>query len=519
MADIRCPNCGKSNPDLLDVCQFCQTPLKPDSVLRIGEKPTKKNTGELEPILPDWLKDVRQQARSAAEEEAQVEAQSQSSSNEPPDLLAGLASQAGDEDEDVPDWLASLNPTPREKPSAPSTAEPTQDLFAQLNQTESRSEPVRETPAEDTPAWMAGMRDQSPPPAEKDELSEWFTQASERPQETVESSGEHVDSGWGSPLDFSAEAAPPAKVEEDLSWLRNLEAESKKTGELDTPKQGADWNADFDLPSTPSATSASQNDLSWLDRLGGIEEPSQPQPDPSAASQSQGDLSWLDQFGGVSEPPAAAKPPASEQDLSWLNNLGAPSEPQPVDAAPNQQIPPEPFAPGEDLDWLNMLGGSQPAQSDQPLAEEKRPVEDLGWLNDLGGKPEELAAPPFAAPEPGVESITPRQTAPLNKDAVKDKDAVPDWLKRATEARSMPAPGDLSMEWFSSSNQPPQEKTPPSTPALAPVGSDLPSTPSESSSLSNEDVDSLFSVEMPDWLSRAEPEAQAGVPSQAGMCR
>ena len=70
MADIRCPNCGKNNPDFLDVCQFCQTPLKPESVLRIGEKPTKKNTGELESILPDWLKDMRQQARDAAEEEA-----------------------------------------------------------------------------------------------------------------------------------------------------------------------------------------------------------------------------------------------------------------------------------------------------------------------------------------------------------------------------------------------------------------------------------------------------------------
>ena len=77
MADIRCPNCGKNNPDILDVCQFCQTPLKPQSTLRIGQSPTKKNTGELESVLPDWLRDVRQQARDSAEADAQVAAESE----------------------------------------------------------------------------------------------------------------------------------------------------------------------------------------------------------------------------------------------------------------------------------------------------------------------------------------------------------------------------------------------------------------------------------------------------------
>ena len=90
MADIRCPNCGKNNPDWLDVCQFCQTPLKPESVLHIGEKPTKKNTGELESVLPDWLKDMRQQAKDAAQEEAaQAAAKRPQKEEEPPDLLAG----------------------------------------------------------------------------------------------------------------------------------------------------------------------------------------------------------------------------------------------------------------------------------------------------------------------------------------------------------------------------------------------------------------------------------------------
>jgi len=47
MADIRCSHCGKDNPDFFDVCQFCQSPLKPESMLHIGDEPTKKDTGEL----------------------------------------------------------------------------------------------------------------------------------------------------------------------------------------------------------------------------------------------------------------------------------------------------------------------------------------------------------------------------------------------------------------------------------------------------------------------------------------
>src|SRR5918996_5956268 len=134
MPEIRCPNCGKNNPDILDVCQFCQTPLKPESVLRFGQTPTKKNTGELESVLPDWLKDMRQQAKDSAEEEAaQAAVHPSPEKKEPPDLLAGLASQTGNaEEEDVPDWLASLSPAPKPKPSVPSasTAEPDADVFA-----------------------------------------------------------------------------------------------------------------------------------------------------------------------------------------------------------------------------------------------------------------------------------------------------------------------------------------------------------------------------------------------------
>src|SRR5512145_2552698 len=294
MAEVRCPNCGRNNPDILDACQFCQTPLKPDSILRIGEKPTKKQTGELESVLPDWLKDVRQQARASAEEEAAQTAAQPKAPSEPPDLLAGLASQAGSgDDEEIPDWLARL--TPEAKPAPPSMPGPGKDLLAQLKQGESKAAPhPDESLQEDVPSWLDNSVAQQPAPQEKDELSEWFSQAADKPEETIEfDSGVRPETSWGSdldaPLPSPQESAP--KEEEDLSWLRDLEEAAKQTGDLKAPKNDLDWTANFEAPVSPSQSSSSQEDLSWLASLGGIEESSQP-PSPQVAKPAD-DLSWL----------------------------------------------------------------------------------------------------------------------------------------------------------------------------------------------------------------------------------
>jgi hypothetical protein len=542
MAEIRCPNCGKNNPDILDVCQFCQTPLKPESALRIGDRPIKKNTGELESALPDWLRDVRQQARDSAEEEAaQAAAQSKPEKNEPPDLLAGLASQAGSaDDEEVPDWLASIRPVPKPSEAGPSTST-------------SQDKPANEPAQEDVPFPARNMADQTPSAEDKDELSEWFTKASEQPEEIVEFDSNRQAAAWGSDFDSSlpTRQEPAPKEEEDLSWLHNLEQIAKQTGDLKAPKKDLDWTESFEMPSTPSQPASSQEDLSWLDSLGGIEEPLQQSSEQPTTAQN--DLSWLDQFSGAQGPQsleAAPKKPSSEEDLSWLNNLSSASEPsQPsatfvpeesVDAAPDKPILSQPLA-SEDLDWLNSLGAaSEPSQPVQPfeVPEEKPsssedlswlknlegtsapspslPQEDLSWLKDLGGEPEPLATPPFAEPESIPEEKPRRQTAPLGTQKQEPAEELePDWLKSATEAPSMPAPGSLSMDWFTQQEQPfgtqdkPAEEKPVSpagTPQPSPF-SDFLSTPSEAAPLSNQDVDSLFSVEMPDWLSQPEPAA------------
>jgi hypothetical protein len=488
MATLRCPKCGKNNPDLLEVCQFCQAPLKPDSVLHIGQTPTKKNTGELEAVLPDWLKNVRQQAKDSAEEEStQMPAQSKiEQEDEPPDLLAGLVSQssAGDDDE-IPDWLASINPSASLKPDAPaSTPAPESDFFAQFNRSEPA--PVSKPPQEQASPPLEEPADQTPTSTE-DELSKWFAQASAQPEEVVEIDPETERPGeaaWVSPFDspLSSQQEPAPKEQEDLSWLHNLEDASKQTGELQAPRQGANWAQGFETPSTPSEPSRSQEDLSWLDNLGGIEE------SPQQASE---------------------RPSAAGDDMGWLNNLGGTVVPQPFDASPAEPVSAAPFTSGEDLNWLNNLGGtSEPSQPAETAPESlSSSQEDLSWLNNLGGQSGQQFTPPFA--ESTSENAS--QAAPAGKEELEP----PDWLKSAMEVPSMPPPGDVSLNWFTDKDQPREEEPAPAsdTPQPPPF-SDIFSTPGEPPSAASQDVDSLFSVEMPDWLARSEPTADASASSQ-----
>jgi hypothetical protein len=504
VADILCPNCGKNNPDFLDFCQFCQSPLKSESSLHIGEKPTKKNTGELEPILPEWLRDVRQQARESAEENAAQEAaQPKVQKNEPPDLLAGLASQARADNDEIPDWLADISPEITAKPSE----SPARDRDASMAEEDRRS-------------LMGEPEDQSAVGEEKDELSDWFSRASEQPSGPfiVEPGESQDNSDWMSNPDASAASSQqptPPKEEEDLSWLHSLEASAKQSAEP-SPAQ-------HDLGGTPGAGSPlpapQEEDLSWLNDLGGISEPSPalasgahspPEQVPGSVDQTPGkpappqeDLGWLNDLGDTSE--RSRQEPAkssAREDLSWLNNLGETAKPSPSTSA-------QPPAAQEDLDWLNNLGRtSEPSQQESTASLAR---EDLSWLNDTGTS--DVA-------DPSSPAFSPRQTAPLSEEA--QNESVPEWLKSATEEPSMPPLGAGVLGWFASHGlEEDQVSATPELPAGKSPGlseestslsfdepQEEPALPgleiftsrSESQPATNEDVDSLFSMNMPDWL-------------------
>lgn len=636
MSDIRCPNCGRDNPDFFDACQFCQTPLKRESMLHIGDQPTKKNTGELEPVLPDWLKDVRKQSRDAAQDdEIQASSKGKAQKEEAPDLLAGLAFQSDTSDEeDIPDWLSSLSGGKKEETAAaPTAAAPENDFFAQFNKAEPAGKPAP-VPEEETPSWMSGLGQQAQQSSEHDELSDWLTKASQEPAQPSfeESDLPKFDSGWEPQTGSSLASEQPEAKNEDLSWLHNLEAESKKP-ESFPPTQNVGWMNEPDTSSV-SPQSRGQDDLDWLNNLGGFPLPEQTVPQSAEpkedlnwhdtlggtpastqpaqqVSKPQDDLSWLNDFGASSpasvpeqqpsvpaddlgwlkdfestsssnppaqqpvepqddlgwlssfgETPAAEQPPVqttseSKDDLGWLNNFDQSTiSQQPIEKPPDDlswlsgiESTPEtpiqrPSETKDDLGWLNSFGAasegpqqptSQPQEdfswlssfdgTPQPSQPEATPTTsgaDLSWLNDLQGSSESLSAAPFVESsfeqdqpedEPGniheSTQYSPAKTARLNPN---EEVPVPDWLKSATEAPSMPVnAGDLD-QFREDYNIPSAPEQPFSWKNVVHEP-----RPEEPSTLSNRDVDSLFSVGMPDWLSQPAPEESPKPAQEIGI--
>jgi hypothetical protein len=461
MAELQCPNCGRNNPDFLDTCQFCQNPLHSETSLRLGESPVKKHTGELEPILPQWLKDVRQQARESAAENAADEAAKPKVRNEPPDLLAGLAAQGKDEGEDVPDWLAGMNSLGKAKDAEPASApKPVSDFFAQFEQNAPAVEPLASeetTTKEDMPSWMSGSAE-APQSETRDELSEWFSKASAEESAPVEVDSNEMD--WSNDATATpslSKQAEPEKEPEDLGWLHALEDSTKHSQPPAAPAFAPDATLDARAPGS--------EDLSWLDQLGGasaiaFDAPVANQPEiekPQPAESASGDLSWLDALG-------------SSGSSTLEDSSSAPS------------------LPADARDWL------KPQDAPKAAPFEEKPVENnLDWLKGAGQ--DTLIHPP------ADETISPFTKIPTGSlDGGGDE---PDWLKSATEAPSMPAPGALS-DWFKDDNAAAHSP-------LQPVPIDpnfIPAPLDDSSSLSSKEIDSLFSVDMPDWIAESKPETE-----------
>lgn len=635
MASLTCPNCGKDNPDFLDDCQFCQAPLRREATLNIGEGPTKKDTGELEGVLPDWLKEARQQARDSAEEEAGVPpSMPKVQKDEPQDLLAGLAFQAAADEEEVPDWLSAISPIKEEKTSGPAEEETPSDFFAQFDQPAKpvESEPApEESQAEGLP-WLADATtpaqepepfafDQGAPADENAWLGDLSAPASQP------AASEPEDLGWLRDLEASSKAPEPAAPQADSDWISNLDSATGSQEDMSwlnnlggapaepapaSPSENLDWlnnlgGLPLDSKPAPVQPAAPKEDLSWLGNLG-ESEPAEPAPasqpedlswlnklggtpaEPTPTSQPE-DLSWLDTLGGTPAPtfeePVASHPESTPEDLDWLKDLGgtpAPSFEEPVASQPESQpedlgwlnslgaipaetAPPGPSSTSEDLSWLDeMAGTATPADlgaSQTGLdwldnlggtpapAEPASSQEDLSWLDTFGGTPApesldtaqgEPTAEPFQTDVPDwlktVEShldvpakpLSPAHTAPLSPEAAAN---IPDWLREATEAASLPPlsaapapkkeePVDELMQGFDEvpggpAGLPTFDQT---QPEAGPSTHDLFPALADSATTSDQDVDALFNVDMPDWLTQqpetpGEPSASGGIP--AGM--
>jgi len=471
---IKCPVCGENNLADHEFCQYCQARLQPltgnlkgtDEPLKPGEFPTKKNTADLEPILPQWLREARSSSRQTSEEEAaQLPQASRPASSRTADLLAGLQSQAQDNDEDdTPDWLANITgETPKtKKPQPESSASSKSPESPEVRWVElgDKKDFAQSESTPDTPPWLAGLNTSTPQP---DELTDWFRDANDS-QKTQQ------------PLSFDSPAADPQ------DWLHSMGTgdgaifnDSGNTDESLISSDTPDWLRAMDAKNeTPSTSSASSDTPDWLRAMdeqdktqsadsAGFSETGSGVPE--AGSSSAGDTpDWL----------KGLESSTSASDQEWLKGFQSDEREQPAqDSAPEDKIEkPEPeqfpvtFEKDDDeLDIPGWLKAAAPQSSifDEP-AEQEAPVsvpssaDTSDWLNAFKSvdAPEALAVPAFSTEEP-FDSEPPAFVDESKPSA--DTDALftemPDWLSIVDDTASLEsiptpitnvdaiAPGDL----------------------------------------------------------------------------
>jgi hypothetical protein len=304
---IKCPSCGENNPSDLEFCQYCQTRLQPltgalkgaDQPIKPGQAPTPKSTSELEPILPQWLRDARksagqdEQATEKSEEPAQP-----ASSPAPDDFLAGLRSQAADEEEEMPDWLASITGSV-EKSKEPQ-ADSSEVRWVELGDKDDAS-----ASSEEAPGWLAGLQPAEPQPNEKDELTDWLRSESQPVQPPQ-------------PEDVPASDFSPPAADDTPDWLRQMAAdEEAKSSSLEA-------QVPQDAPELPLDTP------DWLRSLGGMAEQDQSADsaifsEPASGEPEAPDFSSLEIPAWMKSEKDEEKP-LQDTTPPWLRNESASSE-------------------------------------------------------------------------------------------------------------------------------------------------------------------------------------------------
>ncbi len=547
MADVKCPSCGKANPAELEICQFCgtllrQTRTEPLAPILPGQFPEKKATSELERTLPGWLRDARRAGNEPVTSpipQAKVPQEPPPAAPPPPsskvpqsplDLLAGL-SQAGEEEEDIPEWLKSLQgETPAPAAPAPAASVESQEIPSWLTEIQQKpaqtEEPApqpeawgfsseaatfnfneTEEPAQsfgDTPDWLAAL-----------EAQETASQPPQPPAQEFPPASSGADSGdtpdWLASLTSIGAAQPqnapvePAQPEgtETPDWLSSL-SELEPPAQPQTESAPAtdlpDWLADLQSPApTPLATSPEPTSA---ESAAGMEIASADLPDWLSSLQETAPANMPSMEIAAAELPADALP-------DWMSSL---QETASTEKAEETVLPAE-ISSSDLPDWLTSTTGESPAQpAPPPETSANRPYKPFptGALNELRSLAESEPVPDFLS---GLVSDAGQKKSEPATEA--ETGALPDWLTDVTagavasvQTESVPPaapeippktqPGDFSFPEFEAES-------------LSPASS---SAGSQTLPPMQEGVDSLL-LDVPDWLSGFTPEAEAKQPAES----
>jgi hypothetical protein len=538
---------------------------EPLDALHPGDMPTRRATSDLERTLPGWLRSIRKGDESderpaKAPDALQSQPVAPVTPAQPPkpvppkkkessplDFLAGLA-QDNDEEDAVPDWMAGLQSSLPETPAPAAPEQTPTDWLADLKDeaTPQAAEPepamdwgfnagpsldfnATEEPAppilDDTPDWLVALKAQDeaaapafPPPAASAQTDDVFsgdTSFGGDVPDWLSNMGQESALAVETP---EAESAPAENLPfgGDLpDWLSGLSDEStpqKPPVESAPPVFAFDKEPEpIVLPSNEPAPLADEfpalGDLpDWLSGLD--QESAKP------AVESAPTLQPIVEEKPA--PPAEIKSPAVDL-TDWLSGLD--EEPAaPVESASASLTPgEESSSAGELPDWLSAAIGEAPAVQKPPAAESKSLAESksakafsTGALNEIGISPTNeipdwmAGLTSAAVTGAAVESSQPDQPSAKPVEPVVESAALfaglgslgelPDWLSGADESQE-PLPG---------------QETPLETATKAAAGLEArvekpDAAPAPKSPTPEPTPDSIFSMDVPDWLSGFTP--------------
>lgn len=434
MAEIRCPMCGKPNPDHLEVCQHCQARLKP----LVSPPGSASDSG-----LPDWLRDMgAEEEISPSEDEAsewlaRLQDEEDQGESEPamPAAPADQTDSAPEAEED--DWLGQIRSLDEEdeetEPPPAQAATPSQpedhppDWLDQLGEKGDYEE------GEDDLDTLES-RVETPDDEQGDQLPDWLSDM-----------GETEEAETGIP---ESRVEPPSGDEEKETpdWIREMgqadeQAEAERgESRIETPVSGEEalpnWLSDFDEEeeARPGDQAQADDDLPrWASTPDEDVSPEQvPSPTPEAS-------------------PAFEKvEPSAEEDEGlpdWLSSTAedTPSEPATVSDEPSI---PETESDDEALDWDDPIGNqheeveqSLDLYDDIPDWLSGEEDEEEG-LSDLDEEPDWLQSIGTDAPADLIPADEHHSISPFEEDALEDEIFDTNDLSNLFEADGEPSPED-----------------------------------------------------------------------------
>ncbi|MGQ0601407.1 MAG: hypothetical protein ACT4QE_06885 [Anaerolineales bacterium] len=369
MAVIRCPNCGKPNPDFLPACQYCDKPLA--GATPVAPETPAPDSAPREPAsdLPDWLRQSTGPLDASG-----VSGAPAAEPEDVPEWLRGTVPLAEPSTGDVPDWLKeATGPLPSDVPVPPAAPGDVPDWL------QGATSPLGSQPSGDVPDWLKESTGPLSPP--EADVPDWLKSL-----------------GATSSLPDEPSSPPPATPIQSSSF----------SGAVEEPMDTPDWLKDQTGTLTPAASEVPD----WLKSLGS-----------GAAASDTPD--WLRDATGPlsSEPPTPTMPKTSAGTApftaplddagdvpDWLKDATGPlSEPprprgtapfsMPIDAEP-EATPESPPIADETPDWLKSLGAeAAPAESGAGARPELTPSAEPDWMRDVAAPTAAAASVAAAASE------------------------------------------------------------------------------------------------------------------------